>query len=389
MIRSSAKLTGVSRHTTLIVWALPISLIAATAVLMIFGTGLDLMSLSVLSISISIPFSIVGAIITSRQPRQIVGWLLWTIGSLNALERFLESYGDVTLFGTKMAGFDTAHAIAERFWVPSAFLPVTLLPLLFPTGRLLSHRWRWIGWLAVASMLVIVIPTTIFLWIHRQEFVNNPQFHIPAPIDTTFLIGLIGSLVAAIGSSISMIVRVRRSSGVERQQIKWFFAGTTTAFAGLLGLILAPWPDDLNSIAIMALPVTIGVAILRHDLYDIDHIINRTLVYTTLTVILGGADLILVVGIQHLFQPVISDSDLVVAGSTLVVAACVQPLRARIQSTVDRRFYRHKYDAARTVEAFSARLRDEIDLDALLAELGGVVQETMQPAHLSVWLREG
>jgi hypothetical protein len=389
MIRTITTSIGLSKRATVTVWAVPAALIVATAFLMVFGTGLDLMSLSVLSISISIPFATVGAVIVRRQPRQLVGWLLWAIGSLNALERFLESSGDVMLFGTTLAGRGTAQAIAERFWVPSAFLPVTLLPLLFPTGRQLSHRWRWVGWLAVASMLMIVIPTSTYLWIHRQEFVHNPQIHIPAAIDMTFLVGLIGSLVAGIASSLSVIVRIRRSSGIERQQMKWFFAGAITAFAGLLGLILAPWPDDLNSIAITALPVTIGVAILRYDLYDIDHLINRTLVYSILSAVLAGADLALVVGIQHLFQPVASGSDLVVAGSTLAVAACVQPLRSRIQNLVDRRFYRHKYDAARTLEAFSARLRDEIDLDALLAELGGVVQETMQPTYVSLWLSHG
>jgi hypothetical protein len=382
-------LVPLNRYKDVLVWVLPSVLIGASAFLLVFGEGINRFSLIILSISISIPFSAVGAIIVRRQPRQLVGWLLWTIGSLNALERLLESYGDVTLFGTTLAGRGTAQAIAERFWVPPAFLPVTLLPLLFPTGRQLSHRWRWIGWFSVASILVIVIPTTIFLWIHRQEFVNNPQIHIPAAIDATFLIGLIGSLVAAIASSIAMIVRVRRSSGVERQQMKWFFAGATTAFAGLLGLFLFPWPDDLNSLAIMALPVTIGVAILRYDLYDIDRIINRTLVYAGLTTSLVVVYFSLVIGLGWILRSLTgASSELVVVASTLAVAGLFQPLRSRIQSTVDRRFYRHKYDAARTLEAFTARLRDEIDLDTLLAELGEVVQETMEPEHVSLWLRK-
>jgi hypothetical protein len=142
------------------------------------------------------------------------------------------------------------------------------------------------------------------------------------------------------------------------------------------------------AIVISLTPASVGLAILRYRLYEIDRIINRTLVYSLLTAILAGADLLLITTIEHLFQPIASGSDLVVAGSTLAVAAFVQPLRSRIQSTVDRRFYRHKYDATRTLEVFSTRLRDEIDLETLRLELGAVVQETMQPAHVSLWLRK-
>jgi hypothetical protein len=389
MTRSTTNLTGASQQLTAIVWAVPVVLIAATAFLYVFGEGLILIGLVAPSIAISIPFSIVGALIVSRQPRQVMGWVMWVIGGSSAVARFLESYGQVRFHGVVLAESETARALAERSWIPAVALLVTLLPLLFPTGRLLSPRWRWIGWLAVAAMLVMIIPSGIFLWIHRQEFVNNPHMPLQPVIDTTFLIGAIGVLIAAIASIISVIVRVRRSSGIERQQMKWFLVGATSTFAGTIALFFAPWKTDLNAIAFIILPVTIGVAILHYDLYDIDHVINRTLVYSTLTAILAGADLILVIGIEHLFRPITSDSDLVIAGSTLVVAACIQPLRSRIQTTVDRRFYRHKYDAARTLEAFSARLRDEIDLDMLLTELSQIVQETMQPEHVSLWLSQG
>jgi hypothetical protein len=388
MIRNMTRLVGVRRHTTAIVWALPAALLVTNAFLMVFGDGLDLIDFVVLSISISIPFSVVGAIIVSRQPRHVVGWVMWTIGGSSALQRFLEGYGQVSLHGAMLAGSGTARAIAVRGGFLAPILCLTLLPLLFPTGRLLSPRWRWIVWLAVASMLVMFIPSAIFLWFHRQEFVTiyNPQPHVAAAIDRTFAIGALGSFIAAIASCISVVVRVRRSSGVERQQMKWFLAGVTSEFVGILALFFASWHSDINAIAVAVLPVTIGVAILRYDLYDIDHLINRALVYSTLTATLVGADIFIVIALEHLLNPIASGSDLIVAGSTLAVAALIRPLRSRIQKVVDRRFYRRKYDAARTLETFSVRLRDEIDLDALTAALQATVVETMQPAHVSVWL---
>ncbi|HEX7102330.1 MAG TPA: hypothetical protein VF201_06765 [Nitrolancea sp.] len=382
-------LAGIRGYTPVVVWALPPILIAATAFLAIFGEELDRLDLAILTIAFSIPFSVVGALIVSRQPGQSVGWVMWIIGVLMVLVLLLTSYGQVSLHGRALPGSATARVIVEVFWIAPVVLSLTLLPLLFPTGKPLSPRWRWIGWLSVAALILIVIPPTIFLWIHRQEFINDQQFHTPVAIEATFPIGDLAVLVCAVASIISLFKRIRRSAGVERQQLKWFLAGAATALSGMVVKEFAPWRNDVNALALMALPVAVGIAILRYRLYGIDLIINRTLVYSTLTAILAGADLLLIVSIEHLFKPVASGSDLVVAGSTLGVAAFVQPLRRRIQMTVDRRFYRHKYDAVRTLEAFSARLRDEIDLDALLAELGGVVQETMQPTHVSLWLSHG
>jgi hypothetical protein len=374
---------------TVMVWVLPAALIAATAFLAFFGEGLDRLDLLILTISISIPFYAVGALIVSRQPRQAVGWIMWITGGLMVLVLLLTSYGQVSLHGDTLPGSATARVIVEAFWVLPVVLPVTLLPLLFPTGRALSSRWRWVGWLAVTATLGTVIPATSFLWIHRQQFVNDQEFHTPVAIATLLPVGTIAVLLAAIASIISVVIRVRRSADIERQQMKWFLAGVATALAGLIVNSIAPWRHDVNSIAIMVLPVTIGVAILRYRLYDIDHIINKTLVYGALTAILVGIDVSLVIGLEHLLEPVASGSDLIVAGSTLAVAALVRPLRSRIQSVVDRRFYRRKYDAARTLEAFSARLRDQTDLATLATELAAVVQETMQPAHVSLWVLAG
>ncbi|HEX7102295.1 MAG TPA: hypothetical protein VF201_06590 [Nitrolancea sp.] len=382
-------LVGIRQHTTVVVWALPTILIAATAVLAIVGEGLDPVYLAILTISISIPFSAAGALIVSRQPRQAVGWVMWSIGGLMVLELFLESYAQVRLLGEVLPGRGTARAISEPFWVPPAVLPVTLLPLLFPTGKPLSARWRWIGWLAVAALVVIVVPPAIFFWFHRQELVNDQQFHTPAALGAMFPVGVIGILVAAIASIISVIVRLRRSAGVEREQMKWFLAGVATALCGLVVNEFAPWRNDVNGLALMALPVTIGIAILRYRLYEIDRLINRTLVYAVLTASLAFVYLVLVIGLGGLMRAIVGESsNLVVAGSTLAVAALIRPLRARIQTIVDRRFYRHKYDVTRTLEAFSSRLRDEIDLDTLTAALRATVMDTMQPESVSLWLRK-
>jgi hypothetical protein len=188
-----------------------------------------------------------------------------------------------------------------------------------------------------------------------------------------------------------VVVRFRHALQIERHQIKWFaFAVSLLLPYRIFASQVESAPTDYGFALVIALtPASVGLAILRYRLYEIDRIINRTLVYSLLSAILVGADLLLIATIEQLFQPIASGSDLVVAGSTLAVAAFIQPLRRRIQSTVDRRFYRHKYDATRTLEAFSARLRDEIDLATLTTELQATVIETMQPEHVSLWLRDG
>jgi hypothetical protein len=186
---------------------------------------------------------------------------------------------------------------------------------------------------------------------------------------------------------------VRRARGEERQQVKWLlYAATLLSVAGLLTLSIASigtgWAGlVLITVGFLAVPVAIGVAILRHRLYDIDILINRTLVYSALTVALILAYVGSIVLFQGIFRALTGQgSQLAIVASTLAIAALFTPLRHRIQSFIDRRFYRRKYDAARTLEAFSAKLRDETDLDALNAELVGVVRETMQPSHVSMWL---
>jgi hypothetical protein len=198
--------------------------------------------------------------------------------------------------------------------------------------------------------------------------------------------------LAAIGSTGSLVVRFRRSHGVERQQLKWMAAAAALVVAAWLlhAFVDEALAEDISLIiplALLALPAAAAVAILRYRLYDFDLVVNRTLVYGALTATLAGSYLGIVLLLQLALEPLTSDSGLAIAGSTLAVAALFRPLRGRIQELVDRRFYRRRYDAARTVERFSARLRDEVELESLSAELRGVVRETVQPAHVSLWMR--
>jgi hypothetical protein len=267
----------------------------------------------------------------------------------------------------------------------------TYLLQFFPTGRLPSPRWRPLAWLTGVGIFVVWFAE-YFAPGQLPDFERENPFVFAAAKDLLAVADVIGlGLVAvcALLSVVSVVVRFRHAHQIERQQIKWFIFAVSlllpyTIFASQ---VESAATDYGFAIVIALTPTSVGLAILRYRLYEIDRLINRTLVYSILSAILVGADLLLIATIERLFEPVASGSDVVVAGSTLAIAAFFQPLRSRIQTTVDRRFYRHKYDATRTLEAFSTRLRDEIDLDALTAALQAAVTETMQPAHMSVWLR--
>jgi hypothetical protein len=273
--------------------------------------------------------------------------------------------------------------------------------LLFPTGRLPSRRWRWLGWLTVAFVVVGVI---------LAAFSTGALLGILGPIRNPLGIqGFSNAYYKAIlfimtplltaAATLAVFLRLRRAIGVERQQIKWFaYAAVATVSAGILAYIIPRvvetplWFERvgfaLNIAFIPAIPIAIGIAILRYRLYDIDILINRTLVYGSLTAMLVALYFVGIVVLQRFFVLLTGQqSTLAVVASTLLIAALFSPMRRRIQSFIDRGFYRRKYDAAKTLEVFSAKLRDETDLDALSEDLVGVVRETMQPAHVSLWLR--
>jgi hypothetical protein len=277
-------------------------------------------------------------------------------------------------------------------WNPIVLLTLVFPLLLFPTGRSLSPRWRPVTWLAVGLTVAFTVLGMLSpsLQLADEQTTANPIGVAGADIGaaplSTILNGLLLFLLAA--AVVSLVVRFRRSRGVERQQLKWFtYAGVLVLLAPLSNALL---PSLYNApyVLVIALPVAVGIAVLRYRLYDIDRLINRTLVYGLLTALLAGVYATAVLVLGQGFGGVGGEPpSWAVAGATLAVAALFQPARRRIQAVVDRRFNRRRYDAAKTIEAFSARLREEIDLDTLSAELLAVVDQTMEPTRLSLWLR--
>jgi len=346
--------------------------------------------------AIAITFAGVGALIASRHPDNAIGWIfLWAAvtAGIAALAGAYANHWVDSRDGPALLG-KTAALYGDLSWIPWILVPSTFLLLLFPDGRLLSRRWRPVAWCAAAAIGGLFVAGVL----HAGHMEDRPQLTNPYGVESPLIDALQGlsfflMAVGIVGSVASLILRFRRARGEQRQQIKWLaFAG---ALAGTCVIVFTPLyevvGEDVANVAIMlgvlGLPLAAGVAILRYRLYDIDVVINRTLVYGALSATLAAAYLGSVLLLQLLLNGVTGDSGLAVAGSTLAVAALVRPARARIQAAVDRRFFRRRYDAAQTLERFGAQLRDEVDLGALRTELRSVVVDTMQPAHVSVWLR--
>jgi len=349
-------------------------------------------------------YAAVGGIVAARRPDNPIGWLLAAGALCAALTALGAEYGEHGLVTDPGSLPGARFAAWVAMWVVlPAWGAVLFLLLLFPTGRLLTARWRWAARLTAASVgLGAIAQALVPRQLSENEAVANP-FHVSgaagdvlAVLNTVTDVATLPTLLLALGA---LVVRLRRSRGEERLQLEWFVYVAAVAALGLiLGVVgenavgSGSWlwqvPFYLGMVALAALPVAIAVAMLRYRLYDIDLVINRTLVYAALSATLAGAYLggVLVLGL--VVRPLTGSSNLAIAGSTLAVAALFGPARAQIQRVVDRRFYRRRYDAARTLEAFGARLRDEVDLEALGADLRHVVVETMAPAHVSLWLRE-
>jgi hypothetical protein len=368
-------------------------------------TGLFVEEAITTIVTLVVAFSVVGALVASQRPENPIGWIFCAAALFQGLNVFGWEYATYALLtkpGSLPLGAEVAW-LAQWDWAPGLGLILVFLPLLFPDGRPPSRRWRPVAWLGAASIGMIVVPTMILLWPDRGAELMRPQ----GPAEqggshALFVViefaGFPLMLLAGLAAVVSLFVRFRRARGAERQQIKWFasaaaltlvftfvFEQATNAESGLLGVILA----TLTVLIVPSIPVATGIAILRYRLYDIDVVINRTLVYGSLTAALALVYFGGVVSLQYVFSTLTSEgSQLVVVASTLVIAALFSPLRRRIQAFVDRRFYRKKYDAARVLEAFSARLRDETNLDQLNGDLVAVVRETVQPGHVSLWLRE-
>jgi len=339
--------------------------------------------------SIAVGYSVIGAVIASRLPNHPIGWICCAIGFIAAVDHFGGEYAVYALLALPdpLPGGRAMLWLQGWFWMLFVGLIVFLL-LLFPTGRLAGSRWRPFAWVSVAVISAGVIWSSA---ISPDVGFDAP----PSPVQLSVL--LLGGVAAG-----SVVVGRRNARGLERQQIKWLlyvgpiFFVASGLHIGFYYFWLAErswglWVSYLLvAVGGLSGPIAIGVAILRYRLYEIDIIINRTLVYGSLTATLVALYFGGIVLLQRVFVLLTGQrSTLAVVASTLLIAALFNPLRSRIQSFIDRRFYRRKYNARKTLEAFSAKLRDETDLDALSGDLVGVVRETMQPEHVSLWLRPG
>ena len=348
--------------------------------------------------------AVVGGLISARQPRNPVGWLILGHALCFTLGEFGRQYA---IYGvqTEPGSLPAAElAIWPTYWIwfPGIILMIVLLPLYFPSGHLLSSRWRWVVWGTVLCSAVTTGMAMLLPGDHEAPGIPNPFGLDSVPEWLRFFELVFATFAPAswmVFSAIavaSLVLRFRRSGGEERQQIKWVVYAMVAVAIGFVGIPLAQeiitLPPLVNALLFVgfleSLWISLAVAILRYRLYDIDVLINRTIVYGTLTVTLALVYVGGVVALQGLFRALTGQgSSLAVVASTLAIAALFSSLRHRVQMFVDRRFYRSKYDAAKTLEAFSGRLRDETDLEQLNAELLSVVSATVQPTQVSLWLK--
>ena len=339
-------------------------------------------------------FPLVGAVLATRRPENAIGWLFIAIGLASGLTLACATYADYALYADRAS----LPAGAWAAWVAAGFdvvffVVIDVVVLLFPSGRPASARWRYVLAALVAGGAALGAGTLLKAGkVFDPLPVENPAGIESAGTLFTVLDGL-GALLlvpAAIVTYVGTLLRFRRARGVERQQFKWF--ALAAAFL-LVSFLLSNVPRfDVVSSALIGLgfagvPVAVGIAILRYRLYDIDRVISKTIAYAALTAILVAAYAALVLGGQALFSSVAGGSNLAIAVSTLIVAALFLPLRSRVQHAVDRRFHRRRYDAQRTLDAFGARVREQVELDELSDDLCGVVASTFQPASTSLWLR--
>jgi hypothetical protein len=340
---------------------------------------------------------ILGGLVASRRPENPYGWLWLSLGLSGALLQLASSYSAYALVvepGSLPAPRTVGHVLGVGWGMAFILLPYLLL--LFPTGWLPSLRWRPVAWTVLVAGAVSLIMGLVTSGKSGMGPFENP-LGVGGVVGEAFVFisaaVVFVLFVAIVLSALSLVFRYRRATGVERQQIKWFayaavLFGGSLVFGGFLGQDLPGiWDALFETVTFVPLYVAVGVAILRYRLYDIDILINRTLVYGSLTASLALVYLGGVATTQAIFRTLTGQEQqpqLAVVVLTLVIAALFNPLRRRIQGFIDRRFYGRKYGAAKTLETFSAKLRDETDLEALNAELVGVVRETMQPAHVSL-----
>jgi hypothetical protein len=367
-------------------WGLAVALLVAAAAL---APWLILGYVGVLAV-LSLAFLTVGAFLGGRRPGNAVGWLLGGWGMVMAFTALTSAYVDRGLARDpgSLPGPEWAAWAEAVVWHPAFSLLVFLL-LLFPTGRLPSRRWRPFAVFTVAvygtlSLSAALSPGAIELY--YPEATSPVRLPVAGLADTVFGWLLPGQLLVLATALVSLVGRLRRARGEERQQVKWFVYTVVTVVLVFVTTTLALGAGYLFPLFGL-IPVSVAVAVFKYRLYEIDRLINRTLVYGLLTALLVGVYAVLVFLLGGVLDPVTGESSLAVAAATLAVAALFQPARHRLQALVDRRFNRRRYDAARTVERFSGRLRDQVELDTLAKELLAVVDQTVQPTRASLWLR--
>ncbi len=390
---------GPRRTPSLVAWSLWGLWVAVAALTLWLGRGQPVADESGFVIAM-VGYATVGALVASRQPGNAVGWLLLAV----AFAIVLQDLGEAYVYTESNPGYVWVAWVTGCMFNVWVTLIVAFLPLVFPDGRLLSHQWRPVWWLALAAVATGVLTVAlapgdldVYATIDNPLGVRGTAHQV---LEVVEAVSWTAFAVAAALSGASLVVRFRRSSATERLQIKWFAFAALMTIGALLTAALGewlpnPWGDPIGGVGwvtflascIVGIPVATGIAILRHRLYDIDVVINRTLVYGTLTAALAATYVGSVLLLNLVLSPLAGDSALSVAGSTLAVAALFRPARSRIQAVVDRRFYRSRYDAGRTLDEFSRRLRHELDLDAVGADLCAAADQTVQPSHISLWLR--
>ena len=392
--------TGLRRVPALVVWGitlLEVALLLGALPLQQDSPESPFFVLAVFTAD-AIAFTSVGALVATRRPGNTVGWILWGVGMAAGLNLIGQGYGSLVV----SAGvWDVPGAVAISWLIQWSFNPVFALglgfiPLLFPDGRLPSRRWRPVAVLFAAAGVLLALPGLLRPGPLPPTPYDNPT-GVPALAPYLDGVASIGSLAIFVCVPLALaaaVVRFRRGTAIERQQLKWLAAAAGTSGIGLLLLTALQLPDEwaTGAFAVVIgafglIPVAIGVAIMRYRLYEIDRIISRTLGYGIVTVILGATFAGLVLGLQALARPLVGSSQVAVAVSTLAVAALFGPLRVRVQRTVDRRFYRSRYDAVQLSEALAVRLRDHVDLDTVRSELIRTADAAFQPASVAVWVR--
>lgn len=348
---------------------------------------------------IGVALTLVGAFLAIKRGENLISWITLGAGLSLSVVAFIEQFAHLSLAGTTYwPGTFAALWLSQWMWM-LPYVSLVLLLLFYPTGRLLTPRWRWGLWLSLLGYLAlaVIVAFGATLEIEVSDPVSgaieipNPIGFLPTPGNSTFVFFTVVLFATLIAGLLGLGLRYHRARGIEREQMKWLlFAGALFIVAMVLEILNlnVPWSGVINNLISLGIPLAIAIAILRYNLFDIDIIIRRTTSYAIITGVLALIYFATIVVLQRLITPITGESDVAVVLSTLLIAALFLPIRRRVQDAIDRRFNRKRYDAEKTIEAFAATVRNETDLEALTAELLRVIQETMEPESLSIWLRD-